>query len=47
MYMMPGEFFDISSSAVMMVAAHATDLEAAKRYRLRTGYVHRPLEPGA
>jgi 2-haloacid dehalogenase len=46
MYMMPGEFFDIPPSAVMMVAAHPTDLEAAKSYGLRTGYVHRPLERG-
>lgn len=46
MYMMPGEFFDIPPSAVMMVAAHAGDLDSAKSYGLRTAYVHRPLERG-
>lgn len=32
---------------VMMVAAHADDLEAARSAGLRTAYVHRPLEHGA
>ena len=46
MYLMPGEFFDIPPSAVMMVAAHPDDLDSAKSYGLRTAYVHRPLENG-
>ena len=46
MYMMPGEFFDVPPSAVMMVAAHPDDLDSAKSYGLRTAYVHRPLENG-
>lgn len=46
MYLMPGEFFDIPPSAVMMVAAHPGDLDSAKSYGLRTAYVHRPLENG-
>ena len=46
MYMMPGEFFDIPPSAVLMVAAHTGDLEAAQSYGLRTAFVHRPLERG-
>ncbi len=46
MYLTPSEFFDIPPSAVMLVAAHPTDLESAKSYGLRTGYVHRPLERG-
>lgn len=30
----------------MMVAAHPTDLRAAKALGLATGYVYRPLEQG-
>jgi 2-haloacid dehalogenase len=47
MYLMPCELFDLPPSAVLMVAAHPTDLDAAKRNGLRTAYVHRPLERGA
>jgi len=46
MYLMPSEFFDLPPSAVMMVAAHAGDLDSAKQYGLRTAYVPRPLEYG-
>ncbi|MQA29373.1 MAG: haloacid dehalogenase type II [Luteitalea sp.] len=46
-YLMPGEFFDLPPAAVMMVAAHAGDLQAAKALGLKTAYVHRPLEFGA
>jgi 2-haloacid dehalogenase len=46
MYMMPGEFFDLPPSAVLMVAAHPGDLDSAKSYGLRTAYVHRPFELG-
>lgn len=46
-YLMPGEFFDLAPSSVMMVAAHPGDLDAAKALGLRTAYVHRPLENGA
>lgn len=45
-YLMPGEFFDLPPSAVMMVAAHTGDLDAAKALGLKTAYVHRPLEYG-
>jgi 2-haloacid dehalogenase len=45
-YLMPGEFFDLPPASVMMVAAHAGDLNAAKALGLRTAYVHRPLEYG-
>ena len=45
-YLMPGEFFDLPPSAVMMVAAHPSDLEGPKRLGLKTAYVHRPLEYG-
>jgi 2-haloacid dehalogenase len=43
---MPGEFFDVPPSEVMMVAAHAGDLQAAQALGLKTAYVHRPLEFG-
>ncbi len=48
MYLMPSEFFDVPPSAVLMVAAHTGDLEAAKSHGLRTAFVHRPneREPG-
>jgi 2-haloacid dehalogenase len=45
-YLMPGEFFDLEPAAVMMVAAHPGDLQAAQALGLRTAYVHRPLENG-
>jgi 2-haloacid dehalogenase len=45
-YLMPGEFFDLKPEAVMMVAAHAGDLDSAKALGLKTAYVHRPLENG-
>jgi 2-haloacid dehalogenase len=45
-YLMPGEFWDLPPSGVMMVAAHAGDLQAAQALGLRTAYVHRPLEFG-
>jgi len=45
-YLMPGEFFDVEPAAVMMVAAHEGDLQAAQALGLRTAYVHRPLEYG-
>lgn len=46
-YLMPAEFFDLPPSGVMMVAAHAGDLDAAKALGLKTAYVHRPLEFGS
>jgi 2-haloacid dehalogenase len=45
-YLMAPEFFDVEPSAVMMVAAHSGDLDAAKALGLKTAYVHRPLEFG-
>jgi 2-haloacid dehalogenase len=45
-YLMPGEFFDLPPSGVMMVAAHSGDLDAAQKLGLRTAYVHRPREFG-
>ena len=45
-YLMAAAFWSIPTSAVMMVAAHADDLQAAEGFGLRTAYVHRPLEFG-
>ena len=45
-YLMPGEFWDLKPESVMMVAAHAGDLNSARKLGLRTAYVHRPFEFG-
>ena len=45
-YLMAPEFWDVTPSEVMMVAAHEGDLQAAQKVGLRTAYVHRPLEFG-
>jgi len=45
-YLMPGEFWDLPPSAVMMCAAHEGDLDSAKALGLHTAYIHRPLENG-
>ena len=41
------ELLDLERGEVMMVAAHLTDLKAAKAQGLRTAFVARPLERGA
>jgi 2-haloacid dehalogenase len=46
-YLMASELFDIPPGAVMMVAAHYGDLQAAQKLGLKTAYVSRPLEFGA
>jgi 2-haloacid dehalogenase len=45
-YLRAAEFWDVEPGAVMMVAAHAGDLDAAKKLGLKTADVHRPLECG-
>ncbi|HVH68633.1 MAG TPA: haloacid dehalogenase type II [Gemmatimonadales bacterium] len=45
-YLQVPNFLDVTPDQVLMVAAHPTDLEAARQAGLRTGYVHRPLEFG-
>jgi 2-haloacid dehalogenase len=45
-YLMAADFFDLKPGDLMMVAAHAGDLDAAKALGLKTAYVHRPLENG-
>ena len=45
-YLMVGQLLGVSSSQVMMVAAHLEDLQAAQAQGLKTAYVPRPLEYG-
>ncbi|HXQ52294.1 MAG TPA: HAD-IA family hydrolase [Candidatus Binataceae bacterium] len=45
-YRMVPALLGLEPGAVMMVAAHTGDLDAARRQGLRTGYVSRPLEHG-
>jgi 2-haloacid dehalogenase len=45
-YLMAADFFSVAPSALVMVAAHESDLEAARALGLRTAYVHRPREFG-
>jgi 2-haloacid dehalogenase len=45
-YQSAADFLDLNVSEVMMVAAHLTDLRAAKSVGLRTAFVARPLEYG-
>ena len=48
-YAMAARLLGVQARQVLMVAAHPSDLEAARRVGLATAYVHRPLEygPGA
>jgi 2-haloacid dehalogenase len=43
-YRLAPDLFDLEPEQVMLVAAHEQDLQAAQKHRLRTAYVHRPLE---
>lgn len=45
-YQSAADFLDLEPAEVMMVAAHAGDLRAAKGVGLRTAFVVRPLEFG-
>jgi 2-haloacid dehalogenase len=45
-YLGAAEILGLQPHQVMMTAAHAGDLEAARKLGLRTAYVHRPLEGG-
>lgn len=45
-YLMAADFFDVQPSALMMVAAHAGDLDSAQALGLKTAFVHRPHEFG-
>ncbi len=46
-YLSASQFFDLRPEETMMVAAHQSDLAAAKRAGLRTAYIHRPYEGGS
>jgi 2-haloacid dehalogenase len=45
-YQSAADFLDLAPADVMMVAAHLSDLRAAKAVGLRTAFVPRPLEYG-
>lgn len=45
-YLTAVDLLDLAPDQVMMVAAHETDLDAAREAGLHTGYVHRPSEWG-
>jgi len=45
-YLRAVDLLDLTPDRVMMVAAHETDLDAAREAGLQTAYVHRPLEWG-
>lgn len=46
MYMSAPFYLDLKPEEVMMCAAHVSDLHAARRYGLRTGFIYRPNEFG-
>jgi 2-haloacid dehalogenase len=45
-YTSAADFLGVGRPEVMMVAAHANDLKAARESGLRTGFIHRPNEYG-
>jgi 2-haloacid dehalogenase len=47
MYMSASFYLDLKPDQVMMCAAHVFDLQAARSYGLRTGFIYRPNEYGA
>ena len=46
-YVSAYQFLDLKPEEVMMCAAHAYDLAAARQYGLRTGFIYRPNEFGS
>lgn len=46
MYLSAPFYLDLKPEEVMMCAAHIPDLQAARRYGLRTGFIYRPNEYG-
>src|SRR5215469_11654148 len=46
MYLSAQLYLDLKPDEVMMCAAHAVDLQAARSYGLRTGFIYRPNEYG-
>ncbi len=45
-YISAYQFLDLKPEQVMMCAAHSRDLQAARGYGLRTGFIHQPNEFG-
>ena len=45
-YLTACELLSLKPEEVMMTAAHRSDLEAARSFGLRTGFIHRPKEYG-
>ena len=46
-YLGVAEVYGVSAEKVMLVAAHQSDLNAARQYGLKTAYIERPFEYGA
>lgn len=46
MYLSAPLYLDLKPAEVMMCAAHVSDLQAARRCGLRTGFIYRPNEYG-
>jgi 2-haloacid dehalogenase len=46
MYLSAPFYLDLKPEEVLMCAAHVFDLQAARSYGLRTGFIHRPNEYG-
>jgi 2-haloacid dehalogenase len=46
MYVSAPFYLDLKPEEVMMCAAHVPDLQAARSYGLRTGFIYRPNEYG-
>jgi len=46
-YLGVAEVFGVSPDKVMLVAAHKSDLNAARQFGLKTAYIERPFEYGA
>ena len=46
MYLSAPFYLDLKPEEVMMCAAHTSDLQAARSYGLRTGFIYRPNEYG-
>lgn len=46
-YLGVAEVYDVAPEKIMLVAAHRSDLDAARKFGLKTAYVERPVEYGA
>ena len=46
-YLGVAEVYGVAPEKVMLVAAHQSDLDAARQFGLRTAYIERPFEYGA